>query len=135
MLMPLKPATNRFLGSTVALWIGTISLAGGISQIANGDATGGTDTIIVALVIILGSLAYRSLKQRRLGLKEDTAQRRAVEGVLLVLVLLSVVLQKRPLDQIHNEPFGSLYVPVWIFAAYAILLFQRPGNASHKQRR
>jgi hypothetical protein len=59
---------NNLWGSTAALIIGGLGIIAGISQVASRVPNSG-DTTIAGIVIVLGALAYRSLKRRRLGVK------------------------------------------------------------------
>ena len=72
-------------------------------------------------VLILGALAYRSAKQRRLGDVASTPLRRVGEGIAILLLLLSVLLQKDLKNQIATEPLVTVLVPVWALVAYLLV--------------
>ncbi len=51
---------RRHLGSTIALAIGVLSVVSSVTKLSS-------TFLIAGIVIILGALAYRSAKKRRLG--------------------------------------------------------------------
>lgn len=112
----------KFLGSTVALILGILSLLGAIGQIAGGNINANP---LTGLVIILGALAYKSLKKRRFGIVKSTRTRKFFEVLTLILVLGLVVLQKDFKMQLANDPVPNLIIPLWIFIAYGIFYFKK----------
>lgn len=120
---------NRFVGSTLAAWSGAFFLVYGMFDLVSGGNTGlGTDLSVFAIVIILGSLAYRSVKRRRLGLAPDSTQRRVFEGIALLAIVILVLFRRDPMQHFHDEAFGSVYVPVWVLVAYATVLLSKPSS-------
>lgn len=111
----------KFLGSTVALILGALSFAGSIAQAARGDhganPLGGT-------VIIIGALAYRSFKRRRLALVASTIWRQVIELLALALIVFLVVLQNDLKTRVANDPVPNVLLPLWVFIAYAALFFK-----------
>ena len=59
-----KTMKSKFICSSIALVLGVLTFIGSISNIANGNTQ---TNPLVGAVMILGSLAYISLKRRRLG--------------------------------------------------------------------
>jgi hypothetical protein len=73
--------------------------------------------------IVLGALAYRSAKRRRLSLKPDTALRRGIEIGMLLLVFLPVpLLALRGLKVWTSNPVSGIVVPLWSLVAYTWIL-------------
>jgi hypothetical protein len=98
----------RFVGSTVALMLGLLFLMTAPSrgrdrfpQTLNGVGT------------IVGALAYRSLKRRRLGLCDNSIGRRVVEGAALVSIVALVLLQSNVLVHMSSEPVPNHLIPAW----------------------
>jgi len=73
---------HKFIGSTIAPVLGISSLVGSLAQISSGKADAQLN-LLVGVFIILGSLAYRSLKKRRLGLVKSTNLRQILEIIAL----------------------------------------------------
>ena len=73
---------KRFIGSQLALTLGTSGMLGGISAISSGVSTGG---LFTGPIMILGAAAYNSRKRRLLRLKPETTARKAFEGICLGL--------------------------------------------------
>ena len=71
--------------------------------------------------MILGALAYRSAKERRLGEVASTPLRRVGESVAILLLLLTVLLQKDLANQIVTEPLATVLIPVWALVAYLLV--------------
>jgi hypothetical protein len=109
----------RHLGSSIALVLGCLSLASGVAQLAGGQVTGGP--ITSGMVMILGSLAYRSAKKRRLGEVQSTTTRRVTEIALLLLAALVVLLQKDLKYLIATDPVPNVLIPLWALIAYLVV--------------
>ncbi len=108
---------KRFLWSTIALGIGIVALAGGI--------TTPSSLGIAGAVIILGVLAYRSAKRRKLNMVEATTTRKTMEIVALVVAFLIVFLQTDIQRLMYEDPFPNLIIPLWVFGAYLYISFSK----------
>src|SRR5262245_5827045 len=87
----------RHLGSSIALVVGCLSVAGGASQLSSG-------AIIAGTAMILGALAYRSAKRRRLGEVAPTLTRRASELIMVGAIVPLVLLQANLKYLIATDP-------------------------------
>jgi multisubunit Na+/H+ antiporter MnhB subunit len=105
---------KRHIGSTVALVLGGLSILGGLGSGHFGGAIGG-------VVMILGALAYRSAKKRKLGEVKSTALRRLGEVGLLVLLSIVILAQNDLKTLIATDPVPNFVVPVWAIIAYLII--------------
>jgi hypothetical protein len=103
-----RRAWYRHAGSTLAMALGAIYFAANFVPPRAG------------LVTVLGALAYRSAKKRRLGETEDSFGRQIVEAVLIVPALASVVFQRDLKQAIATDPIATLVIPLWCVLAYAI---------------
>jgi len=116
---------RKFIGSTIAMIIGILSFLGSIAQISSGNPQ---PSPLAGEVMILGSLAYRSLKKRRLVLVESTKLRQLFEIIALVLIVALVVLQKDFKIQLAYHPVPNFIIPVWSLIAYGIIFFKKPSS-------
>lgn len=98
------------LGSTIFLVLGVITFMG--------LATTKPTVALSGVHMILGALAYRSAKKRYLGEAEFKWIRIGLENVALILIVLSVVLQRDLKYAIVTDPFPNLILPLLIFIAY-----------------
>ena len=116
---------RRFLGSTIALVWGWMTMIAGVTSGRSLSEVGG-------LYIIVGALAYRSCKRRRLGLRESTLGRKAAEivGVTLVICHACVGWVMAP-QTAFNHPVYPVAVPLWVLIAYLVATFKKvkePGT-------
>ena len=109
---------KRHLGSTIALVFGALSLIAGLTQL-NSTLDGGIYTI-------LGALAYRSAKRRKLGEVKDSTSRKSLEVTAILLILALVLLQREALHQINTDPVPFLVIPLWATIAYMIVALKKP---------
>jgi hypothetical protein len=96
---------RRFVGSTVALILGLLFLITAASR--GQDAV---PQILSGVGVIVGALAFRSLKRRRLGLCDDSIGRRVAEGAALVSIVALVLLQSNVLAR-NREPVPNHLIP------------------------
>ena len=101
----------KYFGSLLALIVGCFVLAAGLVGTAPG------------IVIILGALAYRSAKRRRLGEVQSTPIRQLLETTALVLILPLILMQDHLAYLIATDPFPHVVIPAWAFLAYVVNAF------------
>jgi hypothetical protein len=122
----------RHLGSTVALILGCLELVTGLSQfgtLPTPPSAGGA--LLIGTVMILGALAYRSAKKRKLGEVKSTGLRQAIEVTLLLLIAMIILLQNDIKYLIATDPVPNAVIPAWAIIAYLIVVStSRPGLAS-----
>jgi hypothetical protein len=90
---------RRFVGSTVALILGSLFLMTAASR--GQDAV---PQVVSGVGVIVGALAFRSLKRRRLGLCDNSIGRRVAEGIALVAIVALLVLQSNAFARMSREP-------------------------------
>ncbi len=73
--------------------------------------------------MILGALAYRSAKKRKLGEAKSTLTRQLIEIALVVLICLAVLAQKDLIYLIATDPVPNVIIPLWAIVAYLIVVF------------
>src|SRR5262245_21613269 len=116
---------RRHSGSTVALLLGCLSVISGIVNVASVPTSttsapkGGV--LIAGLVMILGALAYRSAKKRKLGEAKSTLTRQAIEAALLLLICLLILAQNNLKHLIITDPVPNLIIPLWAILAYLVI--------------
>lgn len=103
------------LGSTIALILGFITFAGALGP--TGDHAG----LVSGPVIILGALAYRSARKRKLGEVRSSVLRQVVEVGAIVIIVAAVVLQNNIKERIETDPVPNLIIPLWAVVAYFIM--------------
>jgi CheY-like chemotaxis protein len=119
------------LGSTVAVVFGVLAFFGAMGGVGSGDHAF-EGLLTAGSVLILGALAYRSAKKRRLGEVASTPLRCVGEGIAILLLLLSVLLQKDLEKQIVTEPFATVLIPVWALVAYLLVaLWPRRSSSTY----
>ena len=70
------------------------------------------------LFMILGALAYRSAKQRKLKLVENTKKRKLLEFLALILIAVLIFIGPDILQLIQDGDITNLVVFVWTIVAY-----------------
>lgn len=105
----------RFLGSSLALLWGWPYWLGSIAQVQHG---GGGAGLVAGPMVILGALAYRSRKRRRMGLRDSTMVRRCLEGLTISAILAAWLLKNDLMRLMYEDPIPNFLIPVWIVAAY-----------------
>lgn len=116
---------KKFLGSTIALVLGILSLLGGVNSAASGDPTGAS-SMATGISMTLGALAYKSCKKRQLGLVQNTPLRRGFEILAMLVIAWGMFW---PMILVHNgltswiirliqDPLSYGVAPLWALVAY-----------------
>ena len=79
--------------------------------------------LIGGAVMLLGALAYRSAKMRKLGEAKSTLTRQFWEIGLLVLTCVVILAQNNLKYLIATDPVPNVLVPVWAIVAYLVIAF------------
>lgn len=108
----------RHLGSTFAIVLGVLMIATIATQ-PQGSLH------IAGAVTVLGALAYRSCKRRKLGEVRSTVLRQGLEILALVIAVLLVALRPDLKTSLTVDPVPNILPIVWILAAYAVASFRR----------
>lgn len=103
---------KKHMGSTIALIIGVLGLLSGLSQLK--------PVFFSGVLIILGALAYRSAKKRKLGEVRSSLTRKVVEIMAIVIGMAPVVLQNNLQHAMINDPVPNIIIPIWVLVAYII---------------
>lgn len=104
---------KRYFGSTLSLLLGIIILFAGIAD--------HKITIIPGIVIILGALACRSAKKRKLGEAKSSKTRKIMEGLAIAIICYIVLSQKNALDKIIDNSLNFFIIPLWAIIAYILV--------------
>jgi hypothetical protein len=104
---------KKHLGSTVALVIGGLGLVGGLSN-------HNFQSINASVVMIVGALAYKSAKKRRLNEVENTKFRFGMEIVGLGVIVLSVLALSDIKTAIALYPLSTVVAPLYALIAYGV---------------
>jgi Mn2+/Fe2+ NRAMP family transporter len=108
---------KKHIGSTIALCFGILSIVAGIAK--------PSATAIAGATIVLGALAYRSAKKRKLGTVSNSKVRLTLEIIGIVLSILIVVLQNDLKSLIATDPVINFVIPLWVLIAYLVVSLRR----------
>ena len=116
---------RRHLGSSIALLFGCLGIIGGFfGMVQSVDAPHVSDNLLIGgAVMLLGALAYRSAKMRKLGEAKSTLTRQFWEIGLLVLTCVVILAQNNLKYLIATDPVPNVLVPVWAIVAYLVIAF------------
>ena len=107
---------SKIFNSDVALVIGVLSFLAGVSRPENG---------IAGTVIILGVLAYKSAKKRKLGIVKDTILRKVLEAIAILATFLIIFLQTDIQRLMIEDPAPNILIPIWVWGAYFYIIFYK----------
>ena len=113
---------KKHIGSTLAIVVGTLSIAAGINNMTNHTQD---SNLFTGIVMVLGGLAYRSAKKRYLLETPNTNSRRLGETVSLAIALASVLLQNDLWLRMAYQPIPYIIAPAWALVAYAIISMKK----------
>ena len=74
------------------------------------------------VVMILGALAYRSAKKRRIGEAKSSLTRQFLEIASLVLICLVILMQNNLKYLIATDPVPNAVIPIWAILAYLAIV-------------
>ena len=106
---------KKHIGSTIALVLGIFYFASGLTNPGN---SGG---LVAGPVIILGALAYRSAKKRKLGEANNITLRKGLEVLALIVIAVAILLQKDLKNLIATDPVPNFIIPLWAIIAYIVI--------------
>ncbi len=109
---------KKHLGSTIALAIGVLSVVSSVTKLSS-------TFLIAGIVIILGALAYRSAKKRKLGEISGSSLRKALEVCAIVIIIAAVLLQKNLTYNMATDPVPNLMIPLWAIIAYMVIALKK----------
>ena len=102
---------KKFLGSNIALFIGILALVGGLSQASN--------LISAGVFMILGALAYKSAKKRKLSMVQSSTTRFVIELIAIAIIVFLVLMTGQ--KYLVEDPFVSIFIPTWAIIAYIVI--------------
>lgn len=109
---------KRHIGSTIAIGLSVLFLVAGITNLPSG-------LMLAGEVTLLGALAYRSAKKRRLGEATNSMWRVSLEWGAMLLLIAAVVLQNDLKTRIVENPAVNVVPMVWAFVAYIVAVWPR----------
>ena len=112
---------RKHLGSTVALVIGITGFLGALARPSG--------WLVAGPIIILGALAYRSCKKRKLGEVENSLLRKALETTAIIAIILATILPTNLKDLIATDPVPTLVIPLYAIVAYAFVALKKYPRA------
>jgi hypothetical protein len=108
----------KHLGSTIAIILGLI-------MIATIAAQPQSSLPIAGAVTLLGALAYRSCKRRRLGEVPSTTLRKGLELLALIAAVLIILFQTGLKERLILDPVPNILPIVWVLVAYAVAMLRK----------
>ena len=102
-----------------------------VGSLTNPNSTTILDDSSPGLFIILGALAYRSAKQRKLKLVENTKWRKLLEFLATVLIVALILLGPNIPQLIQGGDITNLAILVWATVAY---LFAVPKGMAERKK-
>jgi len=106
---------KKFIGSTIILAVGVLTMVGSLTNPSPMTTLGDS---LPGLFMILGALAYRSAKQRKLKLVENTKKRKLLEFLALILIAALILTGPDILQLIRDGDITNLFIFVWAIIAY-----------------
>ena len=73
--------------------------------------------------MILGSLAYKSVKKRRLGIVKSSTIRTVLE-IFAIAIIIVLTLFTKP-SMLYDDPFPNLIIPILAVIAYIIAFVKK----------
>lgn len=104
----------KFIGSYATFVVGVLLLLIGI---------GHPSSIIPGWYMVIGSVAYMSAKERKLGLVKEYIGKNMWEILGIVAITISTVTTNWRI--LYNDPFPNLIIPIWAIIAYSIICFKQ----------
>ena len=120
---------KKFIGSTIILAVGVLMMVGSLT---NPNPTATLSDSLPGLFMILGALAYRSAKQRKLKLVENTKKRKLLEFLALILIAVLILLGPDILQLIPDGNITTLVIFVLAIVAY---LFAVPKSTAEQRKK
>ncbi|HIE73782.1 MAG TPA: hypothetical protein EYQ06_05890 [Flavobacteriales bacterium] len=115
-------SATEFFGSSAAIVLGVLYFLSGVNVAA--QKTGGSaNGLVFGLVIILGALAYKSAKKRKLNIVATTVIREIFEIVAILLILASVLMLNVDIKKFMAETPVSFLIWLWALIPYFIMVF------------
>ena len=74
--------------------------------------------MIAGIVMVLGALAYRSAKKRRLGEVKSTRMRISFEVILLAAICAMILGQNNVAQRMVTDAITNVLLPAWAIVAY-----------------
>jgi len=117
---------KKHIGSTIAFILGFLLFS---SSLANPQNPSG---LISGPIIILGALAYRSAKKRKLEEVRNSLVRKILEIIALALITAAILFQNNLVALIESDPVSNLIIPLWTIVAYIVVTLKK-RNPTNKE--
>jgi len=108
---------KRHLGSTIALCFGILSFLTSVTPGSNHRM------VIMGVIIILGALAYRSAKKRKIGEVKSSIIMKSMELVAMgIITSLFIFFMIRIPESLIENPVFLLIAPLWTIIVYIVVI-------------
>ena len=123
----LNTGVAKLYGSSAAVAFGSLYFISAVSAIAKN--TGSSENgLFLGPAIILGALAYKSAKKRKLNIIETTTVRESFEIAAILLVLASVLMLNTDIKKFMAENPAPFLLWLWALIPYFITVFSIRTN-------
>ena len=117
MLKNLENMKDKHTGSMIAIIIGILLFASGITRITEGLPSN-SGAFAGGLSLTFGALAYRMAKKRKLGTVNPTVIRLILEVASIVLAMLVIFMQNDIRNLMIEQPVTNALIPIGVLIAY-----------------
>ena len=108
---------KKHIGSTLGIVLGILAIVSGLTMPGS--------ILIAGIVMLVGALAYRSAKKRKMQEVNNTVLRKALEGIGIFGLIALIVLQKDLKELIATDPVPNFIIPIFVLIAYLIALIRK----------
>jgi len=109
------------LGSSFGIILGILSFSAGINP-------PNLSMLNAGIVLIVGSLAHRSAKKRKMQEVENTILRRLIEGSSIIGLIALICLRDDLMFITWEDPVPNFFIPVYVLSAYLIVIARKQNR-------
>ncbi len=109
------------IGSSFGIILGILVFSAGINP-------SNSSMLNAGIVLIVGSLAYRSAKKRKMQEVENTIFRRLIEGSSIIGLIALICLQNDLMFLVEEDPVPNFFIPVYVLSAYLIVIARKQNR-------
>lgn len=126
------PSMKNLFGKGKIPWA-NIALVSGVLLLVSGMASQQSiDNFFGGVWVVLGVLAYKSAKKRKLGLVKNSIVRQTLELAVFFILVGDIFLQGLvggAERNIVDDPFNFLFIPAWVIIAYCLVALRKLNKA------
>ena len=121
--MPPQPGRGNkswkiHIGSTLGMVLGVLTISAGLQKVD-------VSFINAGITMLVGALAYRSAKKRKMQQVENTVLRRVIEGLSICGLIALISLRDDLMMLIAEDPVPNFVIPAYVLFAYLIVIARK----------